>query len=71
MLALVIYEYIITSGAEKQLFWGRKFAAPAALFFANRYLNLINWLYQFCLVFNVGVTIEVRRARRCLGRIWH
>ncbi|KAM5541382.1 hypothetical protein V8D89_004936 [Ganoderma adspersum] len=39
-LALIVYEYLITIGAEVELFWRRKVTGASVLFLANRYLVL-------------------------------
>ena len=35
-----MYEYLITVGAEVELFWRRKITGASVLFLANRYLVL-------------------------------
>ncbi|KAM5541344.1 hypothetical protein V8D89_004898 [Ganoderma adspersum] len=39
--ALVLFEYLITFGAEVQLFWRRKLTGASILFFFNRYTRLL------------------------------
>ncbi|KAI1783671.1 hypothetical protein LXA43DRAFT_1045563 [Ganoderma leucocontextum] len=39
-LALIVYEYLITVGAEVELFWRRKITGASVLFLTNRYLVL-------------------------------
>ncbi|PIL30350.1 hypothetical protein GSI_07535 [Ganoderma sinense ZZ0214-1] len=39
-LALIVYEYLITVGAEVELFWRRKITGASILFLTNRYLVL-------------------------------
>ena len=48
---MVIYEYVITFGEEVELFWKKKFTGATALFVLNRYLLMLDY------VFNIG-TIE-------------
>ncbi|KAI0754063.1 hypothetical protein C8Q80DRAFT_1265773 [Daedaleopsis nitida] len=43
--SLVIYEYIITFGREVELFWHGRFTGAAALFYFNRYLNVVSNFY--------------------------
>ncbi|KAM5536319.1 hypothetical protein V8D89_010011 [Ganoderma adspersum] len=45
-IVLVIYEYLITFGAEVQLFWGRDITGASILFFVNRYMRLIYVLFD-------------------------
>ncbi|KAM5541338.1 hypothetical protein V8D89_004892 [Ganoderma adspersum] len=40
VIALVIYEYLVTFGTEVQLFWGREVTGASVLFFVNRYMRL-------------------------------
>ncbi|KAM5543601.1 hypothetical protein V8D89_002852 [Ganoderma adspersum] len=44
---LVVYEYFITLRREVQLFWRGKWTGAAILFFFNRYLSLIVYIYGF------------------------
>ena len=39
---MVVYEHIITFSSEVDLYWQRKGGLARALFFANRYINLID-----------------------------
>ncbi|KAI1782494.1 hypothetical protein LXA43DRAFT_905612 [Ganoderma leucocontextum] len=45
-LALILYEYFITLGAEVELFWREKISRTSTLFFLNRYLVLAYQLFQ-------------------------
>ena len=47
-IALLVYEYLITFSAEVDLFWRRKPTAASVLFFANRYMVLINNVMDLC-----------------------
>ena len=42
---VVLYEYIITVGAEVELFWRKKMTGAVALFLVNRYLTLGYFIY--------------------------
>lgn len=44
--AMLAYEYFITLGDEVKYFWKRRSLGPSALFYMNRYLNLILSIYQ-------------------------
>ena len=37
-----MHEYLSTLTSEIDLFWGTSFSGASALFFANRYLGLLN-----------------------------
>ena len=65
VVVLLTYEYLITSGAEIRLFWGPGFSAAAALFFFNRFLNLINWWNQTISIFYYPKDIQVRQKYIC------
>ena len=41
LLALLVYEWIITLGSEVNLFWKRKISLATCLFLLNRYLPLV------------------------------
>ncbi|KAI0675651.1 hypothetical protein C8Q78DRAFT_1005790 [Trametes maxima] len=43
VLALLVYEYLLTLDQEIRLFWKRKFTTASALFFVIRYWTLINY----------------------------
>lgn len=38
---LILYEYLITLDAEIRFFWKKEINCTSALFFLNRYLNLL------------------------------
>ena len=61
VIALLAYEYLITFGAEVNLFWRQKFTAAAAFFFLNRYIVLANAAYSNWLDFTPPQTVQVRR----------
>ncbi|KAI0687272.1 hypothetical protein C8Q76DRAFT_803577 [Earliella scabrosa] len=42
IITMVVYEHIITFSSEVDLYWRRKGGLAHALFFANRYINLID-----------------------------
>lgn len=60
MIALVVYEYAITLGAEIRLFWGKKFTAASALFHLNRQITLATCWFQLVWSFYGIRTLEVR-----------
>ena len=41
MVALVIYEYLVTFSTEVQLFWAGEVTGASVLFFVNRYMLLV------------------------------
>ncbi len=43
---MLAYEYFITLGDEVKYFWKRRSLGPSALFYMNRYLNLVLSIYQ-------------------------
>ena len=40
LVALFVFEYLLTLTAEIKLFWGGRLSTATVLFFLNRYLNL-------------------------------
>ena len=59
MIAVVTYEYVITSGAEVRLFWQHKFTIATALFLLNRYCTLFNTLYEIVYGFIPFTSVQV------------
>ena len=45
MVALIIYEYIVTFSTEVQLFWAGEVTGASVLFFVNRYMQLVYALF--------------------------
>ena len=43
---LILYEYLLTLSDETELFWDGKITGATFLFLANRYLALVNYLYE-------------------------
>ena len=41
MVAIVIYEYLVTFSTEIQLFWAGEVTGASVLFFVNRYMQLV------------------------------
>ncbi|KAI0730625.1 hypothetical protein C8Q76DRAFT_792776 [Earliella scabrosa] len=50
VLALVIYDYAITLGAEIDLFWTRKPTGATALFVLNRYLLVLDYIFNIATI---------------------
>ena len=67
VIALLVYEYFITFGAEVNLFWRQKLTAAAAFFFLNRYIVLANAAYSNWLDFTPPQTVQVRRLHTSDG----
>lgn len=49
--AAVLYEYVLTLPQEVKQYWGREIKLPSALFFANRYLCLVDRLIVLSVIF--------------------
>ena len=66
--ALIIYEYLITVGAEADLFLTKRISGATALFLSNRYLMLVFQLSNFRTIFPftllVSFTLIELYARR-------
>ena len=62
VVALVIYEYLVTFGTEVQLFWAGEVTGASVLFFVNRYIQLVYSLFAlFELLPNVNtVSVSLR-----------
>ncbi|KAI1783011.1 hypothetical protein LXA43DRAFT_977319 [Ganoderma leucocontextum] len=61
--ALIVYEYLITIGAEVELFWKQKITGASVLFLANRYLMLF---YTLSLLRGYGpFTLSVTSITSC------
>ena len=45
MVALIIYEYLVTFSTEVQLFWAGGVTGASVLFFVNRYMQLVYTLF--------------------------
>ncbi|KAI0730620.1 hypothetical protein C8Q76DRAFT_792771 [Earliella scabrosa] len=48
-IVFLLYEYTITIGQEVDLFWTRRFSGATILFIANKYLTLLNHLFDISL----------------------
>ena len=48
--AFVIYDYIITLGQEIEMFWMRKFTGATALFLLNRYLVVLDYVFNIATI---------------------
>ncbi|KAI0704489.1 hypothetical protein C8T65DRAFT_741048 [Cerioporus squamosus] len=48
-IVFLLYEYTITFGREVDLFWTRRFSGATALFLANKYITLLNHLFDLSL----------------------
>ena len=59
MVALVIYEYLVTFSTEVQLFWAREVTGASVLFFANRYILLVYTLLALFQLLPVINTVAV------------
>ncbi|KAM5541474.1 hypothetical protein V8D89_005028 [Ganoderma adspersum] len=46
--ALIIYESIITTGQEARYFWSERLTGAAVLFYLNKYLTLVSFIYTMC-----------------------
>ncbi|KAI0738618.1 hypothetical protein C8Q80DRAFT_1275587 [Daedaleopsis nitida] len=50
VLALVIYDYAITLGQEIEMFWRRKLTGATALFLLNRYLLVLDYIFNIATI---------------------
>ncbi|KAI0794518.1 hypothetical protein C8Q74DRAFT_1365958 [Fomes fomentarius] len=50
VLAFVIYDYAITLGQEIEMFWKRKFTGATALFLLNRYLLVLDYIFNIATI---------------------
>ncbi len=55
----LLYEYTITFGREVDLFWTRRFSGATALFLANKYITLLNHLFDLSLYIPFHVSDKV------------
>ena len=62
---MIIYDYLITLGAEIRLFWNLKFSASTILFLANRYLSMLYWGPYDFVSFGGSASARVRQRRMC------
>ena len=60
ILALIIYESIIITGQEARYFWSERLTGAAVLFYLNKYLTLLSFVYTMC-GFVTGISDKVRR----------
>ncbi|KAI0788066.1 hypothetical protein C8Q74DRAFT_1196326, partial [Fomes fomentarius] len=51
---LLLYEYLITISAEVDLFWRRKWTGASVLFFLNRYVSLLYFLFNTTDIFGTS-----------------
>ena len=57
---LLLYDYTITFGREVETFWMRRFSGATLLFFANKYISLLNHLFDLSLFIPIPVSDKVR-----------
>ncbi|KAH9944974.1 uncharacterized protein BXZ73DRAFT_38142 [Epithele typhae] len=58
-IVLIIYDYTITFGREVDLFWTKRFSGATVLFIANKYISLINHLFDLSLFLPIRVSDRV------------
>ena len=61
ILALIIYECMIITGQEAQYFWTERITGAAVLFYLNKYLTLLSFVYT-TIGFILGMSDQVRRS---------
>ena len=62
LLVLIVFEHLITTDREINLFWNRKFSGAAALFFTNRYFILTYSALNLVVNFEESVSDEVSQT---------
>ena len=58
LIAVFIYDAIITMGEEIRCFWGRKLTGAAVLFWLNKYMTAL--LFAWLLAGSLAVSEQVR-----------
>ncbi|TBU54972.1 hypothetical protein BD310DRAFT_826927, partial [Dichomitus squalens] len=46
-----LYNSLITTGEEIRCFWGRKVTGTAILFWLNKYLTILEWVWDLAIGF--------------------
>ena len=59
---LIVFEHLITTDREIDLFWKHNFSGAAAIFLTNRYLILVNSAIRLVVIFDRFVSTEVSPA---------
>ena len=62
LTVLIVFEHLITTDHEIDLFWKRKFSGAAALFLTNRYLILVYSALTLMTSLDKSVSAEVSQA---------
>ena len=55
----LLYDYTITFGREINVFWLRRFSGATVLFLANKYISLLNHLFDLSLFIPIHVSDKV------------
>lgn len=64
-----MYDYLVTFGREVELFWTRKFSGATILFLANKYISLVNHLFDLAL--SIGIYENKKVCRNDLPEDTH
>ncbi|RDX51236.1 hypothetical protein OH76DRAFT_1417317 [Lentinus brumalis] len=61
-IVFLLYEYTITFGREVDLFWTRRFSGATVLFLANKYITLLNHLFDLSLYIPFHVSDKIMQT---------
>ncbi|KAI0794511.1 hypothetical protein C8Q74DRAFT_1215787 [Fomes fomentarius] len=68
-IVFLLYEYSITFGMEVDLFWTRRFSGATVLFLANKYITLLNHLFDLSLFIPFHVSDKTYNLKKLLHQM--